>query len=46
MKNRMEGRMLTTLTVSIYRNNEVTISGHVRAIAGVYAPSRPAAFAA
>lgn len=28
MKNRTEGRMLTTLTVSIFRNNEVTI-GHI-----------------
>ncbi|HET6248194.1 MAG TPA: protein kinase [Tepidisphaeraceae bacterium] len=28
MKQRMEGRMLTTLTVSVFRNNEVTI-GHV-----------------
>ena len=28
MQNRVEGRMLTTLTVSVFRNNEVTI-GHV-----------------
>ncbi|HZL38633.1 MAG TPA: protein kinase [Tepidisphaeraceae bacterium] len=28
MKNRTEGRMLTTLTVSVFRNNEVSI-GHV-----------------
>lgn len=28
MKNRLEGRMMTTLTVSIFRNNEVSI-GHV-----------------
>ena len=41
MKDRLEGRMLTTLTVSVFRNNEVTI-GHV-GDTRVYGRSRPAA---